>query len=126
MLPGAFATSRGDDDNGNCVEVNDCVREEFEEPPNESSRLGLSQPQRLPELLGEDRARNSFTTSVLALLGLLVVLGIPALTLLEATDKSTDALSSYLDGLTNAILWLVMLVAGYYFGQRTSNRRKSS
>jgi len=107
-----FTTSRGEERLG------------IEEAPNSSSYLGISQPRRVFET-SEERTRSRFTTSVLALLGMQVVLGVVSLTVLTIMGRPTDVVLGYLDGLKTPFFGLAMLVAGYYFGQIASKRKRS-
>ena len=112
---GSLAMNRGEDstekDESNFVN----------EPPNESSLLGLWEPRR--ERASLEFTRMKLALVALTLLGLFILAGIGSITWVTLEGKSAAELGIFFEMVSSPLFGLVMLVVGYYYGHTKRNRR---
>ena len=94
---------------------------EIYEPPNESSHLGLWEPER--EAVNFDSARVRLANRALALLTLFILAGIGSITWVTLAGKSGAELEIFMEVVCTPLFGLVMFVVGYFFGHATKAKR---
>jgi hypothetical protein len=87
-----------------------------EEPPNESSVLGLWEPRREHRLALEDNTRSKLACRALVLLSFFIVAGIVSITWVTLAGKPATAIGNCVEVIATPLFGLVMLVLGYYYG----------
>lgn len=87
----------------------------IEEAPNQSSSLGLWEPQRtvLREI---ERTRTRLAQIALGLLAFFMFIGIGSITWVTLAGKPAAELGNCVEAIGTPLFGLVMLVIGYYYG----------